>query len=159
MTDRSVTHSTFVIERTYDAPPARVFAAWASREAKGQWFGSPGDDDQHHELDFRVGGRESWRGGLGGPTGASTFSFDAIYQDIVRDERIVYAYDMHMDDMRISVSLATVEFKPAGDGTRLTFTEQGAFLDGLDEADRREEGTGTLLDALGKVLAGETANA
>ena len=29
MTERSVTHATFVIERTYDATPARVFAAWA----------------------------------------------------------------------------------------------------------------------------------
>jgi len=159
MTDRSVTHSTFVIERTYDAPPERVFAAWASREAKGQWFGSPDDNNQHYELDFRVGGRESWKGGMGGPTGASTFSFDAIYEDIVPDERIVYAYDMHMDDARISVSLATVEFEAVDGGTRLTFTEQGAFLDGLDEPDRRTEGTGTLLDALGKALAGEPANA
>ena len=159
MTERSVVHSTFVVERTYDAPPARVFAAWASREAKSQWFGSPGDDNEHHELDFRVGGRESWRGGQGGPTGESTFSFDAIYQDIVENERIVYAYDMHMDDARISVSLATVEFKASYGGTRLVFTEQGAFLDGLDEPGRREGGTGTLLDQLGKVLASETANA
>ena len=156
MSEHSVTHSTFVIERTYDAPPDRVFAAWASVEAKSQWFGSP---DSPYELDFRVGGRESWRGGQGGPTGESTFSYDAIYEDIVENERIVYAYDMHMDDARISVSLATVEFRAAEGGTLLTFTEQGAFLDGLDQPDRREGGTGTLLDQLGKVLAGETAKA
>ena len=158
MTDRSVVHSTFVIERNYDAAPARVFAAWASKDAKGQWFGSPGDN-QNHELDFRVGGREAWRGGQGGPTGESTFRFDAIYQDIVENERIVYAYDMHMDDQRISVSLATVEFKPDGDGTRLTFTEQGAVLDGLDEPGRREEGTGSLLTSLGEALSRQPANA
>ena len=159
MSDRSVTHSTFVIERTYDASPERVFAAWASRDAKRQWFGSRDDNDNRYELDFRVGGRESWQGGTGGPTGESTFRFDAIYQDIVENERIVYAYDMHMDDQRISVSLATVEFKPTGDGTRLVFTEQGAFLDGLDQPDRREDGTGTLLDHLGEALshAGTTA--
>jgi uncharacterized protein YndB with AHSA1/START domain len=159
MTDRSVVHSTFVIERTYDVPPVRVFAAWASQEAKSRWFGSPGDDDQHYELDFRVGGRESWRGGTGGPTGQSTFSFDAVYQDIVQDQRIVYAYDMHMDDQRISVSLSTVELEAVDGGTRLTYTEQGAFLDGLDEPGRREGGTGTLFDKLGEVLANETANA
>jgi uncharacterized protein YndB with AHSA1/START domain len=159
MSDRSVVHSTFVIERTYDASPARVFAAWASQDAKGQWFGSPDDTGNQYELDFRVGGRESWRGGMGGPTGQSTFRFDAIYQDIVEDERIVYAYDMHMDDQRISVSLATIELEALDGGTRLTFTEQGAFLDGLDEPGRREEGTGTLLDALGKVLSREAANA
>ncbi|HEY1594017.1 MAG TPA: SRPBCC family protein [Thermoleophilaceae bacterium] len=158
MSDRSVVHSTFVLERTYPAEPARVFAAWASREAKSQWFGSPGDNNGNYELDFRVGGRESWRGGQGGPTGKSTFSFDAIYQDIVEDERIVYAYDMHMDDQRISVSLTTIELEAVDGGTRLTMTEQGAFLDGLDQPDRREGGSGTLLDQLGEVLARATAN-
>ena len=43
---------------------------------------------------------------------------------------------MHLDDTRISVSLATVELKPAGKGTRLIFTEQGAFLDGYDDPAR-----------------------
>jgi uncharacterized protein YndB with AHSA1/START domain len=155
MTERSVTHSTFVIERTYDVAPSSVFAAWASLEAKQQWFGSPEDSGSSHELDFRVGGRESWSGGFGG----STFRFDATYQDIVPDERIVYAYDMHMDDQRISVSLSTVELTAVDGGTRLAYTEQGAFLDGLDTPDKREEGTETLLDTLGKVLSGETANA
>ena len=150
MSEHSVTHSTFVIERTYDAPPDRVFAAWASVEAKSQWFGSP---DSPYELDFRVGGRESWRGGQGGPTGESTFSYDAIYEDIVENERIVYAYDMHMDDARISVSLATVEFKASDGGTRLVFTEQGAFLDGLDTNELRAEGTRQFLDSLGTYLA------
>jgi uncharacterized protein YndB with AHSA1/START domain len=48
-----------------------------------------------HELDFRVGGHEGLSGGLkGGPVHA----FDALYQDIVPDQRIVYSYDMHLDD-------------------------------------------------------------
>ena len=38
MTDRSVTHSTFVVERTYAAPPARVFAAFADPAARCAWF-------------------------------------------------------------------------------------------------------------------------
>ena len=67
-------------------------------------------------------------------------------------ERIVYAYDMHMDGNRISVSLASFEFKPAGLGTRLTLTEQGAFLDGYDDNGRREQGTGELMDKLGEFL-------
>ena len=69
--------------------------------------------------------------------------------------RIVYAYDMHLEGTRISVSLGTVELEPEGDGTRLTYTEQGAYLDGLDSADQRESGTGGLLDALGAELARE----
>jgi uncharacterized protein YndB with AHSA1/START domain len=66
----------------------------------------------------------------------------------VENERIVYTYDMHLDDKRISVSLATVELKPAGLGTRLIFTEQAVFLDGYDDAGSRERGTHGLLDKL-----------
>jgi hypothetical protein len=57
-----------------------------------------------------------------------------------------------LDDRKISVSLATLELKPAGTDTRLVMTEQGAFLDGYDDAGSRERGTNFLLDALGQSL-------
>ncbi|GAB2661619.1 SRPBCC family protein [Prescottella soli] len=157
MSTRSVTHSTFVVERVYDAPPARVFHAFADPEAKARWFSHP-DEWVSNEgvMDFRVGGRESISGG---PKSGPVHSFSSIYQDIVPNERIVYSYDMHMDDVRISVSLATIEFFPAGAGTRLVMTEQGAFLDGHDDAGSREAGTNLLLDALGAALAAESASA
>jgi uncharacterized protein YndB with AHSA1/START domain len=150
MTKRSVTHSTFVLEREYAVPPARVFAAWSDPEAKSEWFGA-----SDFELDFRIGGREVNRGG---PEGGPLFTYDARYQDIVDGERIVYTYDMLMDDTRISVSVTTVEFEPSGDGTRLTYTEQGAFLDGHDTPEQREEGTGTLFEKLAEALEREPAN-
>ncbi len=143
---RSVTHETFAVERTYDAPPERVFQAWADPTEKASWFGGG-----EHDLDFRVGGTETNRGG---PEGGPVFAFDARYQDIVPGSRIVYSYDMHLDEKRISVSLATVELSASGDGTRLLFTEQGAFLDGLDDAGQRRVGTEQLLDLLGEGLAG-----
>jgi uncharacterized protein YndB with AHSA1/START domain len=156
MTERSVEHATFVVERTYEASPARVFAAWAQPAAKARWFGATDDAAGEYELDFRVGGREISRGAA--PDG-EIYTYDARYQDIVPDERIVYAYDMHLRETRISVSLATVELKAEGAGTRLIFTEQGAFLDGHDKPALREQGTGTLLDALGAELQREPANA
>ena len=111
MTERSVTHATFVIERTYDAPPARVFAAFADPAIKKRWFASPDEmGAAEHDIDFRVGGREINRGG---PPGGPTYSFDARYQDIVPDQRIVTTYEMLMADTRISVSVATVELTPA----------------------------------------------
>jgi uncharacterized protein YndB with AHSA1/START domain len=155
VTDRSVTHATFVVERSYDASPARVFAAWADPAAKARWFKSPEDwGPDEFQLDFRVGGREVNRGG---PTGGPVYTYDARYQDIVANERIVCTYRMHMDDALMSVSVATVELRPEGAGTRLVLTEQGAYLDGLDSPEQRQEGMGQLLDALDAELRREPA--
>jgi uncharacterized protein YndB with AHSA1/START domain len=87
------------------------------------------------------------------------YTYEARYQDIVPDQRIVYTYDMHRDETRISVSLATVVFTPEGDGTLLVYTEQGAFLDGEDKPEYRQQGTGSLLDALGAELQRQPARA
>jgi uncharacterized protein YndB with AHSA1/START domain len=146
MSKKSATHSTFVIERDYDAAPARVFAAWADVNAKSRWFGPGGGE---HRLDFRVGGREHFEAGVNG----AVYRYDALYEDIVSDERIVYTYNMHRDGRRMSVSVTTVELLPDGTGTHLRYTEQGVFLDGEDTPELREHGTKELLDKLGEALA------
>jgi uncharacterized protein YndB with AHSA1/START domain len=146
LSERSVEHATLVIERSYPASLERTFAAWADRDAKMRWIGAT---EEEFELDFRVGGRERHRGRL--PDGR-LYAFEGIYRDIVPPRRIVFAYDMLIEGTRISVSLATVDFRPERDGTRLVFTEQGAFLDGHETAARRDQGMGSLLDALGKEL-------
>jgi uncharacterized protein YndB with AHSA1/START domain len=157
MSERSVTHATFVIERTYPASPARVFAAWSSRDAKVRWFRGPEEwGASDHELDFRVGGRERVSGG---PKGGPVHLFEARYHDIVPNARIISSYDMHLGDKRISVSLATVELEPAAAGTRLIYTEHGAFLDGYDDAGSREHGTRGLLDQLAAALQRESTSA
>jgi uncharacterized protein YndB with AHSA1/START domain len=152
ITDHTVTHASFTIERQYGATPARVFAAFADKEQKGEWFAAPGDTGPvTWEFDFRDGGREynsgAWEGG-------PTHSFDAHYLDIVENERIIYSYVMHVDGRKLSASLATLEFAAVEGGTLLTITEAGAFLDGLDSAVSREQGTRDLLDALGASLEG-----
>jgi uncharacterized protein YndB with AHSA1/START domain len=154
MTERTVIHDTFVIERTYPATPSRAFAAFASEEAKNAW-GDTGDlesADGVTEFDFRVGGRERfshrWH--------STVYRYDALYYDIVPDQRIVYSYEMYANDVRISVSVATIEFAKSGDGTALTWTEQGTYLDGIDgpgAAGLREEGTAEMLGNLTGYLA------
>ncbi len=149
MTQRSTDHHTFAIERIYEASPSRVFNAWADPEAKASWFGPSEAAKGEHSLEFAVDGRE--RLTVNAPGGTS-FTFDASYRDIVPDTRIVYSYEMYRDEARISVSLATVELEPVGEATKLTFTEQGVFLDGLDTAAEREHGTRPLLEALDAYL-------
>jgi len=146
MTERSAVHGSFTIERIYDAQPARVFAAWSSVEAKAAWnFCDEAWRPTLHEIDFRVGGRERIRTG---PAGGTVHAFDGIFHDIVPGERIVFAYDMRLDARLISISLATISLTRVGKGTRLSFTEQGVFLDGYDDIAGREEGTRIGLDNL-----------
>jgi uncharacterized protein YndB with AHSA1/START domain len=151
MSKRSATHGTFTLERGYDAAPARVFKAWADPAIKARWFGGLADWQMlERSIDFRVGGTER----LSGRKGSGVVStFDAVYHDIVPDQRIIYCYDMRLDGVHISASLATVTLAPEGAGTHLTFTEQAVFLDGYDDSGSRERGTRILLEQLGGELA------
>jgi len=157
MTERPVIHDTFEIERTFPVSVSRVFAAFASKEAKDAWgdtpdLSEPGPNAGESEFDFRIGGRERFGVGMQD----MTFRYDALYYDIVPDQRIIYSYEMYANDARISVSVATIEFAATAEGTALTWTEQGAYLDGFDgpEAPRlRQGGTEEMLEGLAKYLA------
>lgn len=150
MTERSVVHSTFVIERHYPAPPEKVYFALSDPAAKKCWFFDPDSPmPSRHEMDFRIGGKEV---NAGCPSDGQTHFFNAVYQDIVPNKRIVYSYELLFGETRVSVSLATIELIAEGKGTRLILTEQGAFFDGIDSPATRQHGTGELLDALGAAL-------
>lgn len=159
MSTRTATHATFVIERTYDAPLSAVWSAFADADIKARWFGTPpGISDHVQSEDFRIGGLA-----INDATFASgeRSRFRATYTDIVERERIVYTYDMWLDDRHASTSITTVEFAAAGDRTQLTFTEQGVHLDGVhgpgpDAAAGREHGTRELLEGIETALAATT---
>jgi uncharacterized protein YndB with AHSA1/START domain len=143
---RSAAHSTFVIERRFTAPVERVFAAWSDADTKRQWFSCHDDwSTVEYQLDFRVGGTE--RNAVVTDEGV-VHTFHARFFDIVPGERIVYAYEMHVGDARISVSLVTVVFERSRATTDMTFTEQVVFLDGHGDGDERREGTEVGLDRL-----------
>jgi uncharacterized protein YndB with AHSA1/START domain len=150
MTERSAVTDTFVLDRHFDAAPARVFRAFADPQAKAQWFGGPAEmKREDEEFDFREGGRESMVTVFDDGT---RFGYYVTYHDIVPDERIVYTYEMTMNGERISVSVATVEMRAAGGGTDFVLTEQGVYLDGLDTSAQRRAGTEDLLAKLAGTL-------
>jgi uncharacterized protein YndB with AHSA1/START domain len=150
MTLFSAAHETFVVQRTYDVPVAQTFRAWADPLLKSRWFAGSADAlGVGYELDFRVGGRETNRGG---PPGGPVYSYEAEFRDIIPEQRIVYTYEMLADEARISVSLATVLFSGDDQTSQLVLTEQGVFLDGHDTVAQREEGTRSLLELLAATL-------
>lgn len=151
MSEPSVTHGMFRLERTYDTKPARVFRAWSDPVAKHLWFNAPNEEwvELERAFDFRVGGHDRlvgrWKTGM-------ISAFSNTYFDIVENNRIIYAYEMALNGVKISVSLATVEIRAEGAGTKMVVTEHGAFIDGHDDAGSREHGTAVLLDQLGQSL-------
>lgn len=144
--DRTVHHETIVIDRRFAAAPARVFAAWATPEARARWA-IPGTDwvIAGGDHDFRVGGHETSRFG---PPGDPLYRAETTYLDIVPDRRIVMAGTMSDRDTPISASMATVELLANGGETRMIYTEQAAFLDGRDVPANRVQGWGQILDKL-----------
>ncbi len=145
MTDHSVRHSTFTLERSYAASPATVFGAWSDRDTKAKWFAN---GDGRYSLDFRVGGTEAVHGGEGVDVVARS-----EYHDIIPNERIVYSTALFTAEVLSTVSLTTVRFTRDGHGTLLVLTEQDTFLDDQEQPEWRERGTGDWLDALGRHVA------
>lgn len=153
MNPHTTTHCSFTIERHFAASPAQVFNAWSNPELKKRWFYTTEEEGNiGYKLDFRVGGCEHL---VSGPSDGPMHVYDAHIEDIVPNERIVYSYDMCLDDKRVSVSLATVELEPEGDGTRLVFTEEDVFLDDSYAELSREDTTCVLLDNLERELRSE----
>jgi len=150
MEERSVVHDTIVVRRTYDASAERVYRAWTDRAELERWY-VPGDERWTATMlphDFRVGGGKRFR--FGPPD--ETFFEDCHYVDIVPERRICYAMTFSRGDMRITVSMVTVEFVPRGQRCDVRVTDQLAILDGGDTAKDRERGWGETLDKLSSIV-------
>ena len=154
MSQGSVTHATFCVERAYDAAPARVFHAFTDKEARSRWFFQVGAWTLHRHSGGALGVGEAESSAFSPPGMDIVITNDSLYMDVVENERLVFAYQMTIEGKRTSVSLATVEFRLQGAGTRIVFTEQGAYFDDPGQVAGREEGTRELLEALAAELEG-----
>jgi uncharacterized protein YndB with AHSA1/START domain len=145
-----LTHGSFTLERVYPHPPERVFFAHADTAALRRWrVESEGFEVFEHTHDFREGGGEVSRFRFGqGPE----IRCEVRYHAIIPDRRIVTSYWMSMGGKLFSVSLLTIDMEPAAGGTRLTLTEQGAYIGEPGQLEGREEGTRGLLEALAAEL-------
>ena len=155
--ERHVVHGSFTLPFDLSAPPSSVFAAFSEQPLRERWFRLPGESGTaRHELDFRVDGGE-----VAGSTFASArvrehLEYRSHFLDIVPGERIVLAYEFLLDGRRRWVSLVTIEFAAEAGGTRLSWTEQYAFLlmtgDGRQDVAHLRGGTRLQLNALAAVV-------
>lgn len=144
-------HTSFVIERTFDAPVADVFHAWADPDLKRQWSDCHAEHTVEYSLDFRPHGRETHR--VRHPDHGEQL-VEKLFFDIRPDRRIVFAYDISVGGRRLSVSLVTVEFTATAAGTDMVYTEQIAYLDGHQDLEQRIHGTGEGLARLRLAVEG-----
>ncbi|CAN5214383.1 SRPBCC family protein [soil metagenome] len=123
-------HGTIVRSTLIPATPTQTFRAFSDLEVRRRWFRIPGHDPNGiHELDFRIGGTEHVRGSFSPLEHPELLDFALRFLDIVLDRRVVSTFEFRLDDRLRGVFLQTFELTPEGDGTRLDYTDQYAFID------------------------------
>lgn len=150
-----VNHDTLVLERRYEASPARLFAAFADPVARMRW-GVPSSNVElvYDETDFRVGGLDI---GHCGPRCRLIYRVETRYHDIISGERIVYTEVVTQDRLPLSFALITVDFEAIENGSRLVLTDQVAAYGGGRMIEGHRAGLEGALDNLAAELERDAA--
>lgn len=144
----AIAHATLVMERTYEASPARVYAAWSDIEARKRWS-APAESIriEYEAADFREGGLDVSRCI---EPGNADYVATVRYIDLRDGQRIVFAEDVTHGDARVSAALISVELNAANAGTHLLLTMQIASFDGAEMEKGYQFGWSSALDNLAK---------
>ena len=147
MEQRLATKPALTLERHYPVAPEKVWRAWTDPQAVSKWWGpGPGEPVSAAELDVRVGGR--FRIVFGGPDGKA-HECAGVYREVVPNRRLVFTWSWPRTTPE-RISVVTVEFRAAPQGTDLVFTHEELFDEKVRD-DHKRGWTGTL-DKLGEFL-------
>jgi len=138
------------IERVFDAPRDRVFAAYTDPEQVAQWWGQRGTTTVVEEMDVRPGG--TWRF-LSRDADGNEIRFSGVYREVSPPERLSQTFEW--DGMPGYVSAETATFEDLGEQTRVvtdvvfhTAEERDGMLDA-----GMEKGMNESLQRLDELLA------
>jgi uncharacterized protein YndB with AHSA1/START domain len=134
------------ITRVFDAPPARVFNAWLTREEWQSWIGPEGTDSEVPLLEPRVGGR--YRVVMTMSDG-KVIAVGGMFRSIEPPERLAFTWGWEGDDSR--QSLVTITFGDLGGKTKLTLRHEG--LGTVDNRDAHGKGWNSTLNKLAAYVA------
>jgi uncharacterized protein YndB with AHSA1/START domain len=109
------------LSRRFDAPPECVFDAWLGKEW-GEWLPPKGARCKVTRIEPRVGG--SYHVAMNMPDGRN-IEISGEYREVLRPMRLVFTWFAHYSDQE---TLITLTFRPDGDGTLMTFRQEG-FVD------------------------------
>jgi uncharacterized protein YndB with AHSA1/START domain len=137
------------LERTCDAAPEQIFAAWTEPGLLTQWWGPPGTRLIAAEIDFREGGR--YRLGIQ-HSEQVTYFVSGIYQTIQPPHKLAFTWRWENPDMDIGNSLVTLEFRANGRQTDLRLTHAKLPTDQARAA--HQEGWLGMLAKLAQFLSG-----
>jgi uncharacterized protein YndB with AHSA1/START domain len=134
------------LKRRFNAPPAKVFAAWIDPEKVKRWMGPGEVKALSVESDPRVGGRYRWL--MQAPSGEQ-HDVSGVYREVIPDRKLVFTWAWKSTPER--ETLVTVEIKPDGTGSIMTLTHE-QFFD-ADARDRHNQGWTGALEKMDKYLA------
>jgi uncharacterized protein YndB with AHSA1/START domain len=105
------------IERVFDAPRDRVFAAYTDPKLIPEWWGPRDTTAVVEQMDVRSGG--GWRFVVRNADGSET-AFRGTYREVTPPERIVQTFEW--EGMPGHVSVETATFEDLGERTKVTTT-------------------------------------
>ena len=138
MSTQTATKPSLTVKRRFNAPPAKVFAAWTDPEKMKRWMGPEGVQGLSCEIDPRAGGR--YRLVMRAPNG-DEHDVSGIYREVVPNEKLVFTWAWKSTPER--ETLVTVLLKPDGAGTLLTLMHE-QFFDETARDHHQQGWTGSL---------------
>lgn len=145
---RATADRTIVIERTFAAPPERVFRAWTDPATLTKWWGPEGYTTPEYKMDVRPGGQ--YRTTMVGPAGES-HTCSGMYREVVPAKRLVFTWAWEENGKRGHETEVTVTFEPAAGGTKMRFVQ--AVFDSMEQRDNHNQGWESSFNDLARVLA------